>query len=288
MVFFMGLNKTNYITFKTIGEAGNLASQIQQYASLYAIAKENNLEIIFPESSLSRGYGFKFAKALEIPIITKKDEFFTDFIDVRPNDKLLVDESLFNLPKGNNYNLTFRFDLFHYWYPKYKNDIDKWNWNQNHLNSASKIYQKIKIEGKEMVSLHVRRGDYLLPQHNHYCQLDTPYYGEALNYFFSEIDKYQFVIFSNDIEWCRENLIDENEIVTFIDPGIDYVDLVLMSLCDHNIIANSSYSLWAAFKNKNKHKKVYCPTNYLKPYSPWSHINGNYYPKEWFNIDNKV
>jgi hypothetical protein len=278
----------NYITFKTISEAGNLASQIQQYASLYAIAKENNLEIIFPISSLSKGYGFKFAKALEIPIKTENDEFFNDFIDIRPNDKLLVDKSLFNLEKGKNYNLTFRYDLFHYWYPKYKTDIDNWNWNQNHLNSASDIYKKIKIKDKELVSLHIRRGDYLLPQHSHYCQLDQNYYSQALSSFFEDIEKYQFIIFSNDIEWCKENLLEESEIVTFIEPGVDYVDLVLMSLCDHNIIANSSYSLWAAFKNNNPNKKVYCPTNYLKNSSAWAHINGNYYPKEWINIDNKA
>lgn len=278
----------NYITFKTIGEAGNLASQIQQYASLYAIAKENNLEIIFPESSLNLGYGFKFAEALEIPINTEKDEFFTDFKDIKADDKLLVDKSMFSLPKGINYNLTFRFDLFHYWYPKYKTDIDNWKWNKNYHSEALETYNKIKILGKETVSLHVRRGDYLLPQHDHFCQLDNEYYSKALSNFFNEIDKYQFIVFSNDIEWCKNNLIEESEIITFIEPGVDYADLVLMSLCDHNIIANSSYSLWAAFKNKNKDKKVYCPTNYLKSYSPWAHINKNYYPSEWFNIDNKA
>lgn len=278
----------NYITFKTIGEAGNLASQIQQYASLYAIACENSLEIVFPESSIERGYGFKFGKVLNIPFNIKEDSFFDDFVDVRPNDKLLADTSLFDLPKGFNYNLTFRFDLFHYWYPKYKKDIDMWEWREEYYNEAFKKYNQIKIKGKETVSLHVRRGDYLLPQHDHYCQLDQEYYGKALSNFFEDIDKYQFIIFSNDIEWCKENLIEQSEIVTFIDPGIDYVDLILMSLCDHNIIANSSYSLWAAFKNKNPNKKVYCPTNYLKSYSPWSHINKNYYPTEWFNIDNKA
>ena len=276
----------NYITFKTIGEAGNLASQIQQYASLYAIAKENGLEIVFPKSSPSRGYGFKFAKALEIPIKIKNDEFFNDFIDIRPNDKLLVDKSLFNLPKGKNYNLTFRFDLFHYWHPKYTENVKKWNWNLNHYNSATELYKNLKIGGKETVSLHIRRGDYLLPQHSHYCQLDQNYYSQALSSFFEDIEKYQFIIFSNDIQWCKENLIEESEIVTFINPGIDYVDLTLMSLCDHNIIANSSYSWWAAFLNKNISKKIYCPTNYLKNNSPWAHMNTNYYPSSWINIDN--
>jgi hypothetical protein len=144
----------------------------------------------------------------------------------------------------------------------------------------------IKTEGKELVSLHVRRGDYLLPQHDHFCQLDVNYYEEALQPFIKEIDKYQFVIFSNDIEWCKSNLI-EGDSVTFIEPSIDYVDLILMSMCDHNIIANSSYSWWAAFKNKNKNKKIYCPENYLKSYSPYSHINKNYYPKNWNAINNQ-
>ena len=93
-------------------------------------------------------------------------------------------------------------------------------------------------------------------------------------------------MFSNDIDWCKDHLIEESDIVTFIEPGIDYVDLILMSLCDHQITANSSYSWWAAYKNNNKHKQIICPQNYLKSYSPWSHINSNYYPSEWKAIQN--
>jgi hypothetical protein len=75
--------------------------------------------------------------------------------------------------------------------------------------------------------------------------------------------------------------------VTFIEPGLDYVDLILMSLCDHQIIANSSYSWWAAYRNYNPNKKITCPANYLKSYSPWSHINLNYCPPEWKHIINE-
>jgi hypothetical protein len=85
--------------------------------------------------------------------------------------------------------------------------------------------------------------------------------------------------------------------VTFIEPGAeDYgwsapsetgiEDLILMSMCDHNIIGNSSYSWWAAFKNNNNDKVVICPKNYVKDYSPFRHINGNYYPETWIAIDN--
>ena len=60
-----------------------------------------------------------------------------------------------------------------------------------------------------------------------------------------------------------------------------------MSLCDHHITANSSYSWWGAFLCKNPNKKIICPTNWLKSTHPSSWMNGNYYPPSWINIDNK-
>jgi hypothetical protein len=278
----------SYVTFKTIGESGNLGSQLQQYASLCAVARESNKTIIFPESSISSGYGFKFANLIDVPIVTASDEFFTSFTDIQPDDKLLVDSAVYQLNPDKNYNIVNRFDLFKYWHPKYTQLVLDWRWNESHYQTAKKLYKQFHIPGKQTVAVHVRRGDYLLPQHDHFCKLDNDYYGQALQYFFNNVDQYQFVVFSNDIDWCKSNLIEENDIVHFVEPNEDYVDLILMSLCNHIITANSSYSWWAAYKNENDSKKIICPTNYLKGYSPWSHINGNYYPESWINIDNKA
>jgi len=275
----------SYITFKTIGESGNLGSQLQQYASLYAVAKQTEKTIVFPESSLTSGFGFKFAELLDIPITTKPDSFFLDFLDVQPNDKAIVDQKIFTLNPFTNHNIIGRFDLFHYWHPKYMDDVMDWKWNPKHLAEATKIYDTLPKD-KETVAIHVRRGDYLLPQHDHFCKLGSEYYNEALSPYFSELDKYHFVFFSNDIEWCKTDLIESHESITFIEPGLDYVDLILMSMCNNIITANSSYSWWAAYKNTNKNKQVTCPMNYLKSYSPWSHINTNYYPQTWKSINN--
>lgn len=278
----------SYITFKTIGESGNLGSQLQQYASLYAVAKQTNKQIVFPESSLSMGHGFKFAELVDIPIHTVSDSEFVDFVDFRPNDRVHVDESVYRLDSKINYNIVNRFDNYRYWHNMYANDVFNWDWNPVHLGTATSIKKRVLPQDKELVAVHVRRGDYLLPQHDHFCKLGTEYYSEALAPYFEEHHKYHFVIFSNDIEWCKTNLIEDHESISFIEPGSDYVDLILMSLCDHFITANSSYSWWAAFKGKNINKKITCPTNYLKANSPWSHLNGNYYPQEWKNIDNSA
>ena len=162
----------------------------------------------------------------------------------------------------------------------------KWSTRYSYL--AQQKYLQLVPNDKEIVSIHVRRGDYLL-QHcqQTFCILDNSYYSEAVSLFVNELDKYHFLVFSNDIDYCKDNLID-GDMVTFVEQGIDYVDLIVMSMCHHNIIANSSYSWWAAFFNKNNNKKIICPSNYIKSTSPFAIINKQYYPPSWINIDNEA
>ena len=61
--------------------------------------------------------------------------------------------------------------------------------------------------------------------------------------------------------------------------------MCLMSMCDHNINANSSFSWWASFLNKNPNKKIICPQYYVKTIQ-FEFINSNYYPDDWIFIDN--
>jgi hypothetical protein len=285
----------SFIT-QNIPAIGGLASQIQQYASLLAIAKENNKEVLFSETMKSNGVGFQFSKILDIPVRFEPDSFFNDFKTIQPNGSLITDPMMFNLQPETNYVVDGRFDLFHYWYPKYSNFAMNWKWNSVYYERSKKRFEDLYSDGKELISIHVRRGDYLLPQHHHFCILNLDYYNEAISHFMDDIHKYHFVVFSNEIEWCKENLI-EGDIVTFIEPGAeDYgwsapsetgiEDLILMSMCHHNIIGNSSYSWWAAFKNENTNKKVVCPRNYLRDYSGFRHINGNWFPPNWISIDN--
>lgn len=109
-------------------------------------------------------------------------------------------------------------------------------------------------------SIHVRRGDYLKYQNHHPTQ-SLSYYHKSIELLNDKVDT--FLIFSDDIGWCKENIKGEN--ILYIDNELDYIELYLMSLCDNNIIANSSFSWWGAWLNENPDKIVIAPKRWFGP-----------------------
>lgn len=126
------------------------------------------------------------------------------------------------------------------------------------------------------VSMHIRRTDYLTSNGYHPIQT-LEYYKKGLEL----IGNYDYVfIFSDDINWCRDNLKFRNMI--FMENNTDVQDLWLMSMCKNNIIANSSFSWWAAWLNNNKDKKVIAPNNWFG-----KNVNINesdIIPNDWIRI----
>lgn len=144
------------------------------------------------------------------------------------------------------------------------------------------IANQMVDETEVSVSIHVRRGDYLLAKNSHFARISEGYYERAMNYFTDRFssENVHFYVFSNDITWCRENL--KTTKITFIDwnTGDDsYRDMQLMSLCKHNIIANSSFSTWGAWLNANPSKIVIRPKFFS--------VNGAPpIPTDWIVMDN--
>ncbi len=141
-------------------------------------------------------------------------------------------------------------------------------------------------------SIHVRRGDYVSigqthPLNPHPLQ-SLEYYKEAIKII--NADKY--LVFSDDINWCKENFIGDNYI--FVDNKIsslenDIFEMQLMSTCKNNIIANSSYSWWAAYFNENKDKKVIAPKlwfgkDYINTITSHDDVIQSIIPKDWIII----
>lgn len=139
------------------------------------------------------------------------------------------------------------------------------------------------LKNKKSVSIHVRRGDYINNTlYGNICTKD--YYLKAIERIkeIKEIDT--FCVFSNDIMWCKENLssfLNECNVI-YVDWNHgknSYQDIYLMSQCNNNIIANSSFSWWGAWLNQNIDKTVICPKK-------WNNIPNSLFemPDDWIKI----
>lgn len=118
------------------------------------------------------------------------------------------------------------------------------------------------------VSIHVRRGDYILNEKTNFVHgaCDIDYYKNAMHYIEARINNPEYYIFSDEIEWAEKHLpVKGKKIFINHNNGIDsFNDMRLMSLCRHNIIANSSFSWWGAWLNMNKNKIVISPKRWFR------------------------
>lgn len=107
-------------------------------------------------------------------------------------------------------------------------------------------------------SVHVRRGDYVRQQDIHPLPGIT-YYNDAMKTLdASHIDR--FLVFSDDLEWCKQNFIGDKFV--FMD-NMDFVDMYLISKCKHHIVANSSFSWWGAWLGEAPDSIVIAPKTWL-------------------------
>lgn len=158
-------------------------------------------------------------------------------------------------------------------------------WGTGGANRACKAVKSYleEINNTCSVSLHVRRGDYLTPENQAlFGGICTDvYYREGMRRMRERYPGCRFFLFTNDREWAaRQFAADGSKSVpteafagdmisdiTWIDlPGVgdnDYAEFVLMSRCKHHILANSSFSWWASYLNKNPGKTVFAPQHWL-------------------------
>lgn len=119
-----------------------------------------------------------------------------------------------------------------------------------------------RLKTANAVSCHIRRGDYL--KEPSMCVCTPSYYARAIAEMNEKANPDLYVIFSDDIQWCKENLcgLIGNSDVVFVDWNKgeqSFRDIQLMTICKHNITANSSFSWWGAWLNQNEDKVVIAP-----------------------------
>lgn len=139
-----------------------------------------------------------------------------------------------------------------------------------------------RIANSNSISLHVRRGDYLTTSSHGVCT--EGYYLAALDRIREASDATPTVfVFSDEPEWAHDNLElpCEKIVVDLNGPSTDYEDLRLMSLCQHNILANSSFSWWGAWLNENPDKIVVGPEQW---FADKKLSNPDILPDSWLRV----
>ena len=129
-----------------------------------------------------------------------------------------------------------------------------------------------EMRGTESVAVHIRRGDYVSNPKTKKAHFicDLSYYEKAFLLIKEKLAinnlEPKFFIFSDDINWAKENIKQENCIFVSRPESLDYEELILMSQARHNIIANSSFSFWSAWLNSNPEKIVIAPALWNRKY----------------------
>jgi len=189
-----------------------------------------------------------------------------------------IHETIFESDMLNVTNCNF----FGYWqYPLYHSSItsrlqDTLKVNKVH-HTAKYLWLKLAVTNQEFIALHVRRGDYLTTRG--FRVLPLNYYLEAIQHF----PQMPILVFSDDIPWCEQHIKSAyfgREIV-FVHLQEEYLAWDIMRQCKHYVIANSSFSLFAACMCTNENKIVVYPETWQKD----DVINrGEYFDKKWIAV----
>lgn len=142
----------------------------------------------------------------------------------------------------------------------------------------------IQMKADNSVSIHFRKGkDYLK---NKFATGTCPitYYEEAIRYIKVHVENPKFYVFTDNVDWVNKNLFSCDYQLVDWNPSkgkTTYMDMQLMTMCKHNIIANSSYSWWGAWLNKNPNKIVIAPKKWMNTevHKVWDII-----PQSWIAL----
>jgi hypothetical protein len=282
---------------------GGLGNQMFQYAFGWSLAKKHETQLALDLSSYHTGpqHGylldrFQISASPLIPQLSQRipkryrivtSNWLPDWLC--PNVLRRVKERPFGFHEkfakssDNSY-------LVGYWqsekfFPGVRDELLKQFTPVAELSDAS---QRVidRMQSAPSVSLHIRRGDYVSHSETAriYEQLSLQYYQTCLQRFVAEHDRVQVFVFSNDLPWCREHLrlSSPTHFVDHTHRNSAHEDLVMMSHAACNVIANSTFSWWAAYLNNRDDRTAFAPARWFRPGT----LNGDHLPlREWQIVD---
>ena len=204
---------------------------------------------------------------------------YREFKPLRFVDFSRMMEGTKRFARDGHYDLLGRFGTYQDWRASQLAVLRAFRFKQDVVDEARGIMRAYREQAVgEIVALGVRRADYLF-----IASLNLPmdYYREAIRRF--EGREVTFLVFSDDIPACQKMPVFEGLNVLYHERASAGVDMCVMTLCDHYIVANSTFHTWGALLNPGTEKKVICPKQFVGGGDTL--INGRWYPDDWEAID---
>ena len=228
---------------------GGLGNQMFQYAHAMSVAKKHDLDLKLTREEIRRSFrlsefeGFRYTWATERELVPFRSR--TGRALNRPNHLLIKKHRrpIYNLYLSDYY-IGERF------FKEYSSSV-RGCFKFPPLQSEASRRTAALIRGEpDAVAVHVRRGDYV--QNEKYIGVVTPaYYKEAMEFFGSRVLKPRYFVFSDDLSYCKH--LFRGKDVCFVEGCASEIEeMHLMSLCDHSILANSTFSWWGAWLGDDK------------------------------------
>lgn len=258
---------TTYVYNKLHSGLGNVLYQI---STTIGLALDNNLKYTFPKLKIFfTQWGNIYGETIFRNLCT---------------DDYKIEHKQYELHKLRNTHMDLKLlpntELIGYYqsylyFDKYKHKIvDIFSPTCDTIRYINNKYSSI-LNNRITCSVHIRRTDY--------CKIGITitdnYYDEATKYILNKFgNNVLFLVFSDDIPWCKQNIKGNNYV--YIEDEMDYIDLYMMSMCDHNIIANSTFSWWAAYLNNKNGTTIYYKNNNTFDAKKNKYV----YPSHWIGI----
>jgi len=285
---------------------GGLGNQMFQYAAGRALSsrlsQELRLDISdFSSYGLHQGYELNRIFGIQVPAATKHD--LQEILGWRSSKltKKVLKRKFFSSVRGNK--LIFE-PHFHFWNGLAGVTSDAYLYgywqSEKYFQGTQDLIRKdfvfqapldprnqellIQMDKGSAISIHIRRGDYISSAANQkvFHALPITYYQDAINFIAARVANPHFYIFSDDMEWVK-NQLPISFPKTYIDHNRgseSYLDMRLMSHCQHHIIANSSFSWWGAWLNPSTEKIVLAPAKWFSNHFQCADL----VPERWLRI----
>jgi len=273
-----------FITNNQIGTNGRLANQLFQYAVLLVFSKIHNVKIKIPIIKTNNKYKrFRLDEIfnLKYEILDDSDKILGTYNEKSENFDENIYKLGFSYKNKGNINLNGWFQSVKY-FENFNIHIHKQFQIKNEiLLKAKNIYKSYKKNDEIIIALHIRLGDYL-SDFNKLIRINVgnnKFIELFKNYFEKKYKNCKFLIISDDIKWCKNNL---NTYKNFIySDNSDIIDFCLLTLSDNLVVSPSTFGWWAFYLNQNA-KEVFLPNKWWRPEK--TGIVCNFYKKKYTDL----